>query len=205
MNEKLRVASKEPQEGMRWSIMLPLMLFVLVGGIFFLKLVFGKGGEHTLNSVLIGKSVPDFTLQPVTGLLDAKGQPVPGFTGEMLRKSGKYTILNVWASWCVSCRYEHKYLEELAKASGAQIYGFNFKDTASGAKSFLAKYGNPYAAIGMAQGRDGIELGVHRVPETFVINDRGVIVYKYPGPINTKVIHQLILPAIAKAKTKVQK
>ncbi len=188
----------------RWGVRLPLILFAIVGGIFFLKLVFGKGGEHVLNSVLIGKPVPEFVLPPVTGLLDKKGQPVPGFSGKTLRSSGKYTILNVWASWCVSCRYEHKYLEELAKASGAQIYGFNFKDTASGARSFLRKYGNPYAAIGMATGRDGIELGIHRVPETFVINDKGVIVYKYPGPVSMKVIHQLILPAIARAKAKDQ-
>ncbi len=194
--------SEPIKKPMSWSTLLPFLLFVFVGGIFFFKLTFGEGGQKTLNSVLIGKVVPKFHLPPVEGLKDANGKPVPGFSGVTLLDSGKLTILNVWASWCVSCRYEHKHLEELSKATGAQIYGFNYKDTARGARAFLRKYGNPYAAIGMASGRDGIEWGVHRVPETFVINAKGTIIYKYPGPIDKKVIHQLIIPGIAKAQAR---
>ena len=192
--------SEQKQNTIRWGAMLPFLLFMGVAGLFLYKLTFSEGGQMTLKSVLIGKVVPQFHLPPVPGLLDADGKPVPGFSGETLQNNGKLTILNVWASWCRSCRYEHKHLEELAHATGAQIYGFNYRDSASGARAFLRQYGNPYTAIGMATGRNGIDWGVHRVPETFIINEKGKIIYKYPGPIDKKVIHEMIIPGIAKAQ-----
>jgi cytochrome c biogenesis protein CcmG, thiol:disulfide interchange protein DsbE len=107
--------------------------------------------------------------------------------------------LNVWASWCVSCRQEHPLLLELAKLNLVTIVGLNYKDEAPAANMWLQQLGNPYTVSIMDKdGRVGIDYGVYGVPETFVIDKRGVIRYKHTGPVMPGDIEQIFLPLVQK-------
>jgi cytochrome c biogenesis protein CcmG/thiol:disulfide interchange protein DsbE len=112
---------------------------------------------------------------------------------------GKVWLFNVWASWCVSCRSEHPVLNQLAQQKAAVIVGLNYKDEPEAALGWLAQLGNPYDVSIMDQdGRIGIDWGVYGVPETFVIDKRGVIRYKHTGPVTPEDVQQVFLPLIAK-------
>ena len=188
----------EAPKSSRLVAFLPLILLGLIGALFVWRLGFDDKGPSFIPSNLIGKKV-DFKLEPMEGLFK-DGAPVPTYNSETLSK-GEISIVNVWASWCVSCRAEHRYLDRLAKRSGIPVYGLNYKDTASAGRRFLARFGNPYKAVGMdRRGRVGIDFGVYGVPETFVIDGNGVIRYKIPGPVNDAIIEKQLLPAIEKAR-----
>ena len=179
-------------------VFLPLALLALLTG-FFIKGLTNEKGTSYIPSNLIGKKV-DFKLETMPGLNTNSGQPMQAFSSNTLTK-GQVSIVNVWASWCVSCRAEHRFLERLAKRSGVPIYGLNYKDTASAGRKFLARFGNPYEAVGMdKRGRVGIDFGVYGVPETFVVDGKGIIRYKIPGPVNDAIIEKELLPAIKKAR-----
>jgi cytochrome c biogenesis protein CcmG/thiol:disulfide interchange protein DsbE len=191
----------EPTDTKKKSKLIVFMPLILLGllTVFFIKGLTNEKGGRYIPSSLIGKRV-EFTLEEMQGLTDKSGQQVPAFSSKDLAK-GKISIVNVWASWCVSCRAEHRFLESLAKRSGASIYGLNYKDTASAGRGFLARFGNPYTAVGMdRRGRVGIDFGVYGVPETFVIDGNGIIRYKIPGPVNDAIIEKELLPAIEKAR-----
>jgi len=139
-------------------------------------------------SPLIDKPAPAFRLQQ---LADAK-QP---FTPEEMR--GKVWLLNVWASWCVSCRVEHPLLVDLSKRALVPIVGLNYKDERDAGLQWLAKFGNPYQLSAYDnEGRVGIDYGVYGVPETFVIDKQGVIRYKQIGPITQESLKDKILPLV---------
>jgi cytochrome c biogenesis protein CcmG/thiol:disulfide interchange protein DsbE len=135
------------------------------------------------------------------------GKPAPAFQLSQLHEQGKVLgkqdmlgqvwLLNVWASWCVSCREEHPVLVELAKRKLVPIYGLNYKDTRSEALGWLGQFGNPYTmSIVDADGRVGINYGVYGVPETFVIDKAGVIRYKQIGPVTPEALKDKILPLV---------
>ena len=110
---------------------------------------------------------------------------------------GRVWLLNVWASWCVSCRVEHPLLVELAKTGVVPIVGLNYKDKPEEGKTWLAQLGNPYVASVMdTDGRVGIDFGVYGVPETFVIDKQGTIRYKHIGPLTVESIEKKILPIV---------
>ena len=110
---------------------------------------------------------------------------------------GKVWLLNVWASWCASCRDEHPLLVQLAKADVVPIYGLNYKDKRDLAIQWLDQLGNPYTESVMdTEGRVGIEYGVYGVPETYVIDKSGVIQYKQIGPVTVDVLEKTILPLV---------
>ncbi len=112
---------------------------------------------------------------------------------------GKVWLFNVWASWCVSCRAEHPVLNQLAGQRAAVIVGLNYKDEPNDAKNWLDTLGNPYNVSIMDQdGRIGIDYGVYGVPETFVIDKKGLIRYKHTGPVTAEDVQQIFLPLIAK-------
>jgi len=168
---------------------LPLVIFCALAGLLYAGL--RSGDPHTLPSVLIGKPVPQFTLPAVDGLVE-KGEPVPGFESADLR-TGKVSIVNVWASWCVPCHQEHPYLTALAQRSGAPLFGLNNKDDAAAARRFLGRYGNPYAAVGAdGAGRVAIDWGVYGVPETFIVSGDGTILHKHVGPISEGDVTSLL-------------
>ena len=174
----------------------PVIIFTAIAGMFALAL---KTGDPTrLPSTMIGKPVPPLAYPAVEGLMDNE-KPVPGFTFKDLAK-GKVTIVNFWASWCVACVSEHPNLVTLRR-SGVPIYGIDYKDQASAARRFLGRLGNPYTAVGTDKsGRSAIEWGVYGMPESFIINGKGEIVYKHVGPISRQDIKDKIMPIIEKAR-----
>jgi cytochrome c biogenesis protein CcmG/thiol:disulfide interchange protein DsbE len=157
----------------RLLFLAPAALFALV----IAGLALGLGRDPTvLPSMLIGKPLPAFALPPVR----------PGDTGlgsADLAKGGQPRLLNVFASWCVSCRIEHPLLLAL-KAQGVPIDGLDWKDRAADGAHYLTQQGDPYQKVGNDEpGRAGIDLGVAGVPETFVVDGSGRVRYKQVGPI----------------------
>ncbi|HEX4180273.1 MAG TPA: DsbE family thiol:disulfide interchange protein [Caulobacteraceae bacterium] len=155
----------------RLLFLMPLAAFALVG----LAFLYGLGRDPThLPSTLIGKQLPAFNLPPVrAGDVGLKTQDL----------SGQPVLLNVFASWCVSCRIEHPMLLQL-KAEGINVEGLDWKDEAAAGAQYLAENGDPYALVGNDRtGRAGIDLGVAGVPETFVVDRKGRVRYKHIGPI----------------------
>jgi len=182
----------------RAVLLLPLVLVVALLGLMLVSLQ--SGDPSRLPSALIGKPVPEFNLAAIPRLENESGAPVPGFSSAAL-KSGKVSLLNVWASWCVPCLAEHPQLAELAK-QGVSLYGINYKgDTSEAARRFLARHGNPFLAVGVDEtGMTAIDLGVYGVPETFVIDGSGKIVLRYPGPLTPEIVAQKIKPAMEQAE-----
>jgi cytochrome c biogenesis protein CcmG/thiol:disulfide interchange protein DsbE len=158
-----------------------LFLLVPVAAFAALALLFYKGlsgDPSTLPSALINKPVPAFTLQAVDQL------GVPGLADTEL-KSGQVTVVNIWASWCVPCRQEHPVLMELAKRKDIRLVGINNKDEPANARRFLGALGQPFAAVGADRdGRVTIDWGGYGVPETFIVDGKGMIRHKHVGPLS---------------------
>lgn len=180
-----------------WRMALPFAAFMALAALFLFGLF--SGDPSKLPSALIGKKVPTFDLPPLEGLV-RKGVPVAGLsTGDLV--TGRVSIVNFWASWCVPCRIEHPFLVQLAEQSKAPLYGINYKDGTAGARRFLGRFGNPFVAVGVdARGATAIDWGVYGIPETFIIGGEGTILYKHVGPINAETIAKTLLPLIEKAR-----
>jgi len=168
----------------------PLAVFILLVGFLAVGL---KLDPREVPSPLVGKPAPAFELpilqQPDQRFVDAARRFAPS------DMRGKVWLLNVWASWCVSCREEHPLLLDLAKRGVMPILGLNYKDKGDEATAWLKQFGNPYALSAVdADGRIGIDYGVYGVPETYLIDAEGVIRYKQIGPITAAVLEQKILP-----------
>lgn len=159
----------------------------------FAALVALLGVGLTLNprevpSPLINKPAPHFELPQLH-------EPARTITEKDLL--GKVWMLNVWASWCVSCREEHPVLLDLAKSGAVPIYGLNYKDKRADGLAWLKNMGDPYQLSAFdAAGRVGIDYGVYGVPETYVIDKRGVIRYKRIGPVTAEILKEKILPLV---------
>lgn len=163
-------------------------------GIFLVLVVFlgvGLGlNPRQVPSPLIDRLAPTFDL-PQLHATDKRISP------EALR--GQVWLLNVWASWCVSCRQEHPVLVDLAKSGVVPIYGLNYKDQREEALRWLQQWGDPYKlSIMDPKGMTGIDYGVYGVPETYVIDKTGVIRYKQIGPLTPEILRDTILPLVKK-------
>jgi len=173
--------SVEPKpEPVRRSLLLilPVLTFAVLAGIFFVRLRSGADPQ-AIPSALIGKPVPAFQLEPVAGVADG-GRPIPGLSSADLK--GGVTILNFWASWCAPCQIEHPMLMRLAREPGLRVVGIDYKDAAEAGRRYLARNGVPFRALGAdTTGRVGIDFGVYGVPETFIIGPDGVIRDKLVG------------------------
>ena len=140
-----------------------------------------------LPSVQIGKLLPAFKL---TSLQDESSVFV---SADM---QGQVALLNVWASWCASCVQEQGFLLQLAQ-QGVKIYGLNYKDDPMDAKQWLTAWGNPYVKTGMDRdGRVAIDLGVYGAPETFLVDQHGMIRYRHTGVLTKTVWKQVFMPQI---------
>jgi cytochrome c biogenesis protein CcmG, thiol:disulfide interchange protein DsbE len=172
-------------------VVLPLVLFVGLVAVFALNI---NRDPSLVRSVLIDKPAPQFTLKAVDGT-DREGFDTASLQGEV-------TVVNVFASWCIPCRDEHPLLAALKAESGVRLFGINQRDQADNAAKFLSELGNPYDRIGAdPDTRVSIDWGVYGVPETFVVNSKGVITYKHVGPMTPESLEKDVLPAIEKAKS----
>ena len=170
------------------SKLIPLILFVG------LLVILGIGlnlNPREIPSPFIGKPAPDFSLPQL-------GNSNQIFTPKSLQ--GKPWLLNVWASWCTTCREEHPLLVEFSKQKLIPIIGLNYKDKDLEAQDWLKNMGNPYdLSVTDHQGNVGIDYGVYGVPETFLIDGSGKIIFKQTGPITEAIMREKILPLIKKA------
>jgi cytochrome c biogenesis protein CcmG/thiol:disulfide interchange protein DsbE len=162
---------------------IPLVLFVVL--VVFLAIGL-RHDPHEIPSPLIDKPAPAFQLAQLK-------DPAKTFSAEQMK--GKVWLLNVWASWCFSCREEHPLLLEYARSGAIPIYGLNSKDKREDALSWLAELGDPYVlSVSDLDGRVGIDYGVYGAPETYLIDRNGVIRFKYIGPVTPDIWTGKILP-----------
>ena len=165
----------------RALLFVPLILCLLMGITFWVGL--GIEDKTSLPSPLIDQPFPEFSLGVVEDgrtltTHDLKGQPA---------------LVNVWATWCPTCKAEHAFLNRLA-AQGIQIIGINYKDDTEKALKWLDDYGNPYLYnLSDPDGMLGLELGVYGAPETFLVDSQGIIRGKHIGDLNERVWENLKL------------
>jgi cytochrome c biogenesis protein CcmG/thiol:disulfide interchange protein DsbE len=165
----------------RLKLFLPLVIFVVLAGFLYRGLSLDP---MELPSALIDKPLPAFSL---TALAD----------GRVLTRDdviGEPALFNVWATWCISCRAEHPYLQRLAD-TGIPIYGINYKDEDQAARRWLQELGDPYRAnIVDREGSLGVDLGVYGAPETYLVDADGVIRYRHVGVVDDRVWHDTLEP-----------
>ena len=171
------------------KFIIPLVLYLGLSAF----LLFGLFNDpKEVPSPLIDKPAPEFALPRLD-------DPSKIVTKESML--GKVWLMNVWSSWCVSCRQEHPMLVEIGKEGRriVPIIGLDYKDKDVDGKAFLARNGNPYDfSITDPTGEVGINFGVYGVPETFVIDKKGIIRYKQIGPITPKAWEDKMYPLIKK-------
>ena len=164
---------------------IPLILFVVLGVVLYRGLFLNP---QAMPSALVGKVMPSFSLSQLRD--ENKLINKADLTGDIF-------LINVWATWCPSCRYEHPYFLKLAKDKRFKLYGLNYKDDRVAAIKWLDKLGDPYElSVFDPLGRLGMDLGVYAAPETFVIDHLGVIRKRFAGPIDDKVWQQEFEPLI---------
>ena len=172
----------------RKILFIPLGLFLLLAAMLLWQLARNAQGEDPTNleSALIGKPVPVFRLESLEN---------PGkIYDQAVLNDGKPLLLNVWATWCPTCRAEHQYLNGL-KAQGVRVVGMNYKDDRHKAINWLNELGNPYAlSLFDGNGMLGLDLGVYGAPETFLIDGKGIIRYRHAGDLNDRVWQQELKP-----------
>jgi cytochrome c biogenesis protein CcmG/thiol:disulfide interchange protein DsbE len=174
------------------------MRYLIPLAVFAVMVIF-LGIGLTLNprevpSPFIGKPAPEFSLPQVA---DA-GKTLS--SGDL---KGRVSLVNVWASWCTSCREEHPVLLQLAKQNIVPIYGLNYKDERDNALAWLQRFGDPYTASAFdPEGKTGIDWGVYGVPETFVVDRDGIIRHKQTGPITPEILEKKLLPLIRQLQAK---
>lgn len=170
---------------MKLRLVVPLAVFALLVAFLYKGLMLNPS---EVPSPLIDKPAPDFSLPRLH-------DPIAAISNKDM--AGKVWMLNVWASWCVSCRQEHPLLVDLSRRGIVPIYGLNYKDTREEAIAWLQRLGNPYLESAFdVDGRVGLDYGVYGVPETYVIDTHGVIRYKQIGPISVDALQNRILPLI---------
>lgn len=170
-------------------LFIPLVLFVVLG--FFLY----KGlylNPKELDSALEGRPVPDFKLEK----LEDSNVVI---TNHDLK--GQVYMMNVWGTWCPSCKYEHPYLMKISRQNVIPIYGINYRDERDLAVEELNRQGDPYSLnIYDHEGRLGLDLGVYGAPESFLVDHNGIIRFRYAGPIDMRVWQETLFPMIQQLK-----
>jgi len=165
--------------------LIPLVVFLLLAGLLAVGL---RLDPHAVPSPLIGKPLPEFTLPQLH-------EPDHSVSNKDL--VGTVSVLNVFASWCIPCREEHPQMVALAARDIAPIYGLSYKDERTDARAWLARFGDVYKNIAYdLEGQVGLDLGVYGVPETFILDQHGIIRYKHVGPVDVDTLNDVILPWI---------
>ena len=165
-----------------------LPLVAVAALIVFLVMGLRHGDPRALPSPFIGKPAPDFELPTLKN---------PDATISKEKMLGDYSLVNVWATWCVMCRQEHPFLMDLAASKAIPIYGINWRDNRPEALRWLEQLGDPYEFSAFdADGRVGIDWGVYGAPETFLIGPDGVVLHKHLGPLNAAIWQEDFVPLI---------
>lgn len=166
----------------RLLLFIPIVLFILLSWLFFSMM---ENDPRELNSALIDKPFPSFTLP------DLDDASVYRSAREL---KGQTHLVNVWATWCPACRAEHEYLVAL-RDRGVPIVGLNYKDNREAARRWLDELGNPYQHnIFDAEGRLGLDLGVYGAPETYVVDEQGIVRLRHVGIVNDQVWRDKLAP-----------
>ena len=175
----------------RWIFIAPIAAFAVLA--FFLFQSLWAPAPSVIPSALLNRPAPRLLLPA----LDAQSA---AFTPADLA-AGHVSVVNVFASWCAPCRTEGAQLETLARLPGVAVYGLTQKDNPAATRAFLDEVGNPFARIARDDdGRASIEWGVYGVPETYVVDGRGIVRLKYVGPLSDDVLAQQLMPAIKAAQ-----
>jgi len=170
--------------------LVPVLLLLLLGVLLAVGLS-NSDHKEDLPSPLIGKSIPEFTL-PLLGQEEVKVTQA-----DLI---GVPFLLNVWASWCATCRIEHPLIEALADSGALRVIGLNYRDDAADARRWLNHFGNPYAMnLADTSGRVSIDFGVYAAPESFLVDASGRILYKHIGALTQEAIEQEILARLPAA------
>lgn len=195
-------ANDQPARRAGWVWKLaPFVAFAAMGALFATMLL-SKDGD-ALRSALIDQAAPEFDIPSLRAALNPEAQTQPDLarfdTADLA--TGDVIILNFWASWCGPCRIEHPALMELSERGVVDVFGVAYRDKPEDSQKFLDELGDPFEEVGSdAEGRVGLSFGLAGVPETFVINGAGEIVYKHVGPIQNDDLAEKILPAIQAAR-----
>jgi len=182
-NTEAPAAASQRLAWLRYAV--PLGMFLL------LAVLLGIGlrlNPREVPSPLVGKPAPAFTLPQLH-------QPAESFSPPAMQ--GKVWLFNVWASWCTSCREEHPVLMSLARSGAVPIIGLNYKDKREDGIAWLKRFGDPYALSAFDEkGSVGIDYGVYGVPETYLIDKKGVIRFKQIGNVTPDIVRTRILPLV---------
>jgi cytochrome c biogenesis protein CcmG, thiol:disulfide interchange protein DsbE len=174
-----------------WKFLLPFAAFVALVVLF----AFGLNPSrdiHALPSPLIGKPAPEFAL---TDVMD------PSRVVSNATLKGQVYVLNVWGTWCVACRQEHEALLAIAQQHVVPIIGLDYMDEREKAKQWLTQLGNPYNAVAFdTDGRTAIDWGVYGAPETYLVDGKGRVIFKFITPMTAEVWQHEFLPRIAAAR-----
>ncbi len=172
----------------RTSLFVPLGVFLLIVGVGYAG--FKLNDPHELPSALLGKPFPEFAA------------PLLADSGTVVDRTallGEPVLVNVWATWCPTCKAEHEQLLRIRESAGLRMVGVNYKDDPAKARSWLRQLGDPYEFVVQdADGSLGVELGVYGAPESFLLDARGTIVYKRVGDINPRIWRDELAPALAR-------
>jgi cytochrome c biogenesis protein CcmG, thiol:disulfide interchange protein DsbE len=191
MTEPISTQAPKPRTASGARFLVPLLTFFALAGLLYYGLSLDP---RKVPSPLVDKPAPAFDLESLT-------EPGKRLNGDILK--GKVSLVNVWASWCPSCRQEHGELVRIARNAGVQMIGFNWKDERPAALEMLQAFGNPYAlTLFDPDNRAGIDWGVYGAPETFVVDGDGIIRHKRIGPIDQQVWETEILPIVEKYRPK---
>jgi len=179
---------------------LPLVA-VIIGALFFLGLLglmlysvsrSDRPDRDSLPSALIGKPAPAFTLPLLHD---------PSVKVESRDLLGTPYLLNVWGSWCPTCRDEHPVITRFAETKRVRVIGYNWKDPRDEALRWLEQLGNPYMLVlADEEGRTALDWGIAAAPETFLVDDHGIVRWKYSGAITQDVLDQQLIPALEKVE-----
>jgi cytochrome c biogenesis protein CcmG/thiol:disulfide interchange protein DsbE len=174
--------------------LLPLLAFIALAALLYAGVRMNAGRDTSaIPSPLIGKAAPKFSL------------PVLGDPGRRISNqdlAGHPYVLNVWGSWCPTCRDEHPYIAALARSGKVRVIGYNYKDAPEDAQRWLQEFGDPYSlVIADEDGRAALDWGIYGAPETFLVDAKGIIRWKTIGVVDDVLIREQIEPRLAAMAT----